>query len=87
MKSIPGTSIRFGLDSALGLIPGGGDIGTAAASGWILLQARRSGMPKRRLARTAANIAIAGRVARPSGDGAIRIYLFLYASRRSRTRS
>lgn len=56
--SIPGTSIRFGLDSALGLIPGVGDIGTAAVSGWILLQARRSGMPKRRLARMAANIVI-----------------------------
>ncbi|PAY18043.1 hypothetical protein CKO51_18795 [Rhodopirellula sp. SM50] len=56
--SIPGTSIRFGLDSALGLIPGVGDIGTAAVSSWILLQARRSGMPKRRLARMAANIVI-----------------------------
>ncbi|MDV6028993.1 MAG: DUF4112 domain-containing protein [Phycisphaera sp. RhM] len=56
--SIPGTSIRFGLDSALGLIPGVGDIGTAAVSSWILLQARRSGMPKRRLAQMAANIVI-----------------------------
>ncbi len=56
--SIPGTSIRFGLDSALGLIPGIGDIGTAAVSSWILLQARRSGMPKRRLVRMAANIVV-----------------------------
>lgn len=56
--SIPGTPIRFGLDSALGLIPGIGDIGTAAISGWIMLQAHQSGLPKRRLARMAANIAV-----------------------------
>ncbi|TWU46819.1 DUF4112 domain-containing protein [Rubripirellula reticaptiva] len=56
--TIPGTSIRFGLDSAFGLIPGVGDIGTAAVGGWILLQAHQSGLRKRQLARMAANIAV-----------------------------
>lgn len=56
--SVPGTPIRFGLDSAIGLIPGLGDISTAAISGWILHQAHRSGVPKRKLARMTANIAV-----------------------------
>lgn len=56
--SVPGTPIRFGLDSAIGLIPGLGDISTAAVSGWMLHQAHRSGVPKRKLARMAANIAV-----------------------------
>ncbi len=56
--SIPGTPIRFGLDSALGLIPGIGDISTAVISGWVLLQAHESGVSKRRLARMAANVAV-----------------------------
>jgi hypothetical protein len=56
--SVPGTPVRFGLDSALGLIPGVGDISTAAISGWILFQAHQTGLPKRRLARMMANIAV-----------------------------
>ncbi|QEG41392.1 hypothetical protein UC8_34130 [Roseimaritima ulvae] len=56
--SVPGTPIRFGLDSAIGLIPGVGDLSTAAVSGWVLHQAHRAGVPKRMLARMVANIAV-----------------------------
>ncbi|MCK0167407.1 DUF4112 domain-containing protein [Jannaschia sp. S6380] len=42
---IPGTSIRFGWDGILGLIPGLGDIATLGPAGYILLEAHRLGAP------------------------------------------
>ena len=42
---IPGTSIRFGLDSVLGLIPGIGDTITLASTIYILGYAHRMGVP------------------------------------------
>ena len=42
---IPGTSVRFGLDGIVGLIPGIGDIASPAYTGLILLEALRLRVP------------------------------------------
>jgi hypothetical protein len=42
---IPGTSQRIGLDPVLGLVPGAGDLVSAIAGGWIILEAVRFGIP------------------------------------------
>jgi len=55
---VPGTPIRFGWDSLLGLIPGVGDAVTALAGGWILHAAHQAGVPKAVLARMVGNIAV-----------------------------
>lgn len=55
---IPGTRIRFGADSLLGLLPGVGDAIGLAMSAYIVAEARRLGVPKRSLARMIGNIGI-----------------------------
>lgn len=55
---LPGLGVRFGLDSIVGLLPGGGDLAMGVASGYILLAAARHGAPRWLLLRMAANIAI-----------------------------
>lgn len=55
---IPGTSIRFGLDPVIGLIPGVGDLVTLAMSTYPILAARRLGLPKRTLVRMIANVSM-----------------------------
>jgi len=55
---IPGTSIRFGLDPILGLLPVGGDVAAALGSGYILYVAWRSGAPAPMLRRMLANVAV-----------------------------
>lgn len=42
---VPGTSIRFGLDAIVGLIPGIGDISTPVFAALLLLQAVRMRLP------------------------------------------
>jgi len=42
---IPGTRIRFGLDSLIGLVPGLGDVAGAALSGYVVVAAARLGTP------------------------------------------
>ena len=42
---IPGTGIRFGLDSIVGLVPGAGDVVSALMSGYIVLASARLGVP------------------------------------------
>src|SRR5215211_180348 len=42
---VPGTSIRFGLDAIVGLIPGLGDLSTPAFAALILLQGIRMRLP------------------------------------------
>lgn len=54
---IPGTNIRFGLDSIIGLVPGIGDAGGAAIGLFIVNEARKLGVPKRKLGRMAVNLA------------------------------
>lgn len=55
---IPGTNIRFGLDSVLGLIPGMGDVATGALSLYIILEAARLGVPRATLVRMLGNVAV-----------------------------
>lgn len=43
--TIPGTSLRFGLDSVIGLIPGIGDTLGLAISGYIYSHAKKAGVP------------------------------------------
>ena len=55
---IPGTSIRFGLDGLLGLVPGVGDVTTGLASVFVILTAARMGVPATVLGRMIMNVAI-----------------------------
>jgi len=53
--TIPGTSIRFGLDSLLGLIPGVGDTIGAAVTAYLIAQADRYQLPHHLKMRMAGN--------------------------------
>lgn len=53
---VPGTRMRVGLDSILGLIPVVGDVITAAMGAWLIWEARNLGMSKFHLARMAGNV-------------------------------
>jgi len=55
---IPGTPIRFGMDSVIGLLPGMGDMVTGLVSFTILYSAWARGVPRVTQARMLANIAI-----------------------------
>lgn len=55
---IPGTSIRFGLDGIIGLVPGIGDIVGGIASCILIIAAWIRGVPYVTLARMVANVAI-----------------------------
>lgn len=55
---VPGTPIRLGLDSVLGLIPGIGDALALAPAGYIVTEAWRMGAPGRMIGRMLGNIAI-----------------------------
>ena len=55
---IPGTSIRFGLDPLVGLVPGIGDLLTGAASFLIIFSAWQRQLPRVTVARMMANVAI-----------------------------
>ncbi|PJJ87361.1 uncharacterized protein DUF4112 [Brevirhabdus pacifica] len=55
---IPGTGIRLGLDSLLGLIPGVGDAAALGPAGYIVYSAHQMGAPKSALAKMTVNIGI-----------------------------
>lgn len=55
---VPGTSIRFGLDPIIGLVPGLGDAAGALLGGAILLEAVRSRAAHYTLLRMTGNIAL-----------------------------
>jgi hypothetical protein len=55
---IPGTTIRFGWDAVVGLIPGGGDAVSAAISGYIVVQAVQLGVPLPIVLRMVFNVAV-----------------------------
>jgi hypothetical protein len=57
---IPGTSIRFGLDALIGLVPGIGDAITTALSLYIINEARTLGAPPLLVARMVGNVALDG---------------------------
>jgi len=56
--AIPGTGIRFGADSIMGLFPGFGDMAAAAISLYIVNEARLLGVPNDKLIRMVINIGI-----------------------------
>jgi hypothetical protein len=53
---IPGTGIRLGADSVLGLIPGVGDAGSALVGLFIVNESRLLGIPNHKLVRMLANL-------------------------------
>ena len=55
---VPGTRFRFGLNSAIGLLPVGGDAVLGAISLYIVHQAHVLGVPKPKLMRMLANVAL-----------------------------
>ena len=55
---IPGTSIRFGIDPIIGLIPGIGDLITGLASFVIIFAGWQRGLPRVTITRMVANVAI-----------------------------
>lgn len=54
---VPGTRIRFGLDSIIGLLPGGGDLVGGVVSAYALMVATQLGAPASVIARMVMNIA------------------------------
>lgn len=52
---IPGTPIRFGWDSLMGLIPGAGDLASLGPSAYLIYKGHRLGARKRTIVRMAAN--------------------------------
>ena len=68
--AVPGTRIRLGLDSVLGLVPGVGDLGTAVAGLWIVGEAAKLKVPKRVLTRMLINLGVdfAGGLVPVAGD-------------------
>ena len=55
---LPGTRVRFGLNSLLGLAPWAGDATLAAVSLYIVWEARRLGVPPATLRRMLLNVGI-----------------------------
>jgi hypothetical protein len=55
---IPGTSIRFGVDGIIGLIPGLGDVFAGLASSLLVIAAWARGVPYVTLARMVVNLGI-----------------------------
>ncbi len=55
---IPGTSIKVGADAALNLIPGIGTLAAKAMAGYLVLEARRMGVPKRTLLKMGLNVGV-----------------------------
>lgn len=52
---IPGTPIRFGWDSILGLIPGAGDLASLGPSAYLIYKGYRLGARKRTILRMTTN--------------------------------
>lgn len=55
---VPGTQVRFGLDALIGLLPGLGDVASAALSAYLIYQAGRLGVRRSAIARMIGNIAL-----------------------------
>ena len=54
---IPGLNRRVGLDAVIGLVPGVGDVISAALASYIIWEARQLGLPRWKIARMVGNIA------------------------------
>jgi uncharacterized protein DUF4112 len=57
---IPGTTIRFGVEAILRLVPGIGDAAASALSCWVLYEAYRLGVPPLLLGRMIGNVVVEG---------------------------
>jgi hypothetical protein len=57
---LPGTNIRFGVESILRMVPGIGDAAASALSCYLLYEAHRLEVPTHVFARMVANVAIEG---------------------------
>ena len=55
---VPIIGTRIGLDPLMGLIPGVGDLISAAISSWLIREARRLGAPRWLIARMVWNVAV-----------------------------
>lgn len=55
---VPGTGIRFGLDAALNFIPGLGTVAAKGLSAYLILEARRLGVPTGTLLRMLGNLGV-----------------------------
>lgn len=55
---MPGTSLRFGLDPILGLVPGLGDAAGAVLAGWLVVEAWRIGVAPATIGRMVLNVAL-----------------------------
>ncbi len=55
---VPGTSIRFGADALVGLVPGIGDLAGTAVSAWLVWEAWRLGASGGVIARMLVNVGI-----------------------------
>lgn len=59
---LPGTNVRFGVESLLRLIPGIGDAVASLLSFYLLYEARRLGVPRLLFARMLGNVLLEGAV-------------------------
>lgn len=55
---VPGTRLRFGLNSLIGMAPVAGDALIAVISLYIVVEAIRLGLPRRKIVRMLANVGI-----------------------------
>ena len=55
---VPGTRFRFGLNSVIGLAPGAGDLTLTLISLYIVYEAVRLGLPRAKIVRMLANVAV-----------------------------
>jgi Domain of unknown function (DUF4112) len=72
---VPGTNIRFGIESLIRLVPGVGDLAASALSFYLLYEARRLGVPRLLFARMLGNVLIEGTIgAVPVAGDAFDVY-------------
>jgi hypothetical protein len=55
---VPGTSIRFGWDQVLGIVPGIGDLAAVVPAAYLIFRAHQMGARKRTILRMAANTGV-----------------------------
>lgn len=56
--AIPGTGIRFGADSIVGIVPGFGDAAGGLIGLWMVNEARLLGLPRHKLVKMIGNVGI-----------------------------
>ena len=59
---LPGTNVRFGVESMLRLVPGIGDAAASALSCYLLYEAHRLGVPRLLFARMVGNVLLEGTI-------------------------